>query len=167
MSDGPRAAKFAAEFVAAQQEFIRLVESLTDEQWRRIGKNFPQRSGDEDEGRRVGIIAHHAATSGPFIIDRIQGMLDGRPMPQIDFRVSNLKHAEEHADVTKKEVLDELRKTQPEIAAAVRAIPDSVLDESRDTPAGPMSVAMRLERVLVGHLKGHQGSIEAAISWLV
>ena len=161
---GPRAAQYAAQFEAAQQEFIRLVESLTDEQWRTVGKNFPQRFGDEDEGRRVGVIAHHAATSGPFIIDRIQRMLDGRPMPQVDFRVSNAKHAEEHADVSRTEVLAELRKTQPEIAAAVRAIPDSELDQSRDTPAGPMSAAMRLERVLIGHLKGHQGSIESAIS---
>jgi hypothetical protein len=160
---GPRAAQYAAQFAATQQEFIRLVESLTDEQWRKVGRNFPERFGDEDEGRRVGVIAHHAATSGPFIMDRIQRLLDGRPMPSVDFRISNAKHAEEHSDVTKDEVLAELRKTEPEIAAAVRAIPDFQLDESRETPAGPMSVAMRLERVLVGHLKGHQGSIEAAI----
>jgi hypothetical protein len=161
---GPRAAQYAAQFEAAQQEFISLVESLTDEQWRRVGRNYPQRFGDEDEGRMVGVIAHHVAISGPLIIDRIERMLDGRPLPQVDFRVSNAKHAEEHADVTREEVLTALRKTEPEIAAAVRAIPDSQLDESRDTPAGPMSVAMRLERVLVGHLKGHQGSIEAALA---
>jgi DinB superfamily len=163
-SGGPRAAEYAAQFEAAQQEFIRLVETLTDEQWRRVGRNYPQRFGDEDEGRSVGVIAHHVAISGPFIVDRIERMLDGRPMPQVDFRVSNAQHAEEHADVTRQEVLAALRKTEPEIATAVRAIPDSQLDESRDTPAGPMSVAMRLERVLVGHLKGHQGSIEAALA---
>ena len=161
---GPRAAQYAALFEAAQQEFIRLVGSLTDEQWRRVGKNYPEQAGDEDEGRRVGVIAHHVAISGPFIMERIQLMLDGRPMPPVDFRISNAKHAEEHADVTREEVLAELRKTEPAIAAAVRAIPDSMLDQPRDTPAGPMSVAMRLERVLVGHLKGHRGSIEAAIS---
>ena len=29
--------------------------------------------------------------------------------------------------------------------------------------AGPMAVAQRLERVLIGHIAVHQGSIEAAI----
>lgn len=51
-----------------------------------------------------------------------------------------------------------------EIAGAVRAIPDDQLDMVLETPVGPMSVQQRLERVLIGHLKGHQLSIEAAIS---
>mgnify|MGYP001793633157 CR=1 FL=1 len=113
---GRRAAEYASEFEAAQQEFIRLVESLTDEQWRKVGKNFPQRISDEDEGRRLGVIAHHVATSGLVIIDRIQRMLDGRPRPQVGVRSCNAKHAEENADVTKEDVLAELRKTDCVIA---------------------------------------------------
>ncbi len=161
---GPRAADYATQFEAAQQEFIHLVESLTDEHWGRIGRNHPKRINEEDEGRPVGVIAHHVAISGPFIIDRLQGMLAGRPLAPVDFRIGNALHAEEHAGVTRETVLDLLRTTQPQIAAAVRAMPDSQLDQSRDTPAGPMSVAQRLERVLIGHLQGHQGSIKAAIS---
>jgi hypothetical protein len=161
---GPRAAHYAEQFEAAQQGFIRLVESLTDEQWRRVGRNYPQRFNEEDEGRPVGVIAHHVAISGPFIIDRIQGMLAGRPLAPVDFRIGNARHAEEQAAVTREAVLDVLRTTQPQIAAAMRAIPDSQLDEARDTPAGPMSAAQRLERVLIGHLQSHRGSIEAAIS---
>ena len=161
---GPRAAHYATQFEGAQQEFTRLVESLTDEQWLRVGRNYPKKVNEEDEGRPVGVIAHHVAISGPFIIDRIQGMLAGRPLAPVDFRTSNARHAKEQTGVTRETVLDLLRTTQPQIAAAVRAIPDSQLDESRDTPAGPMSVAQRLERVLIGHLQGHQGSIEAAIS---
>jgi hypothetical protein len=45
----------------------------------------------------------------------------------------------------------------------VRSIPDDQLDIERSTPAGPMSAAARVERVLIGHLKQHQGSIEGAI----
>ena len=66
--------------------------------------------------------------------------------------------------VTKEEVLRILRESKPQIAADVRGIPDDQLDASRDTPAGPMSVAFRLERVLIGHIKMHQGSIEAALA---
>jgi DinB superfamily len=160
-----RSAAYADQFDAAQDEFIRLVESLDDEQWNRVGKNYPQRINEEDEGRSVGVIAHHAAVSGDFIIDRIQLMVRGEtPPPPGDFGKLNAEHASEHASVTRHEVLQVLRESKPRIAEAVRAIPEDQLDVSRDTPAGPMSVAIRLERVLIGHLKMHQGSIEAALA---
>jgi hypothetical protein len=158
-----RSARYATEFEAAQDEFIRLLESLSDAQWQARGGNFPERMNDEDEERTVGVIAHHVATSGPFIIERIQSMLAGRSMQRLDFRAANARHAQEHADVTKDEVLRVLRQTRSPIADAVRAIPDDQLDQQRETPVGPMSVAQRLERVLIGHIKAHQGSIETAI----
>jgi hypothetical protein len=79
-------------------------------------------------------------------------------------RAINSEHAREHADVTKDEVLRLLRSSKPRIAEAVRAIPDNQLDIQRDTPAGPMSAAQRVERVLIGHMQQHQGSIQAAIA---
>ena len=57
-----RSALLAAQFTAAQESFIRLVESLSDEQWWFQGVNTPDlRINDEDETRRVGVIAHHVA----------------------------------------------------------------------------------------------------------
>ncbi len=160
-----RVAKFAEDFEAAQDGFIRLVESLSDEQWQLVGQNFPQRINEEDEGRPVGVIAHHVAQSGPFIMDRITKMSRGEKLaPAGDFKEINAGHAAEHHDCTREEVLQMLRESKPKIAAAVRAIPEDQLDQQRETPAGPMSVAQRLERVLIGHLKMHQGSIEAALS---
>jgi hypothetical protein len=159
-----RAAQYADQFEAAQDEFIRAIESLTDQQWHLIGKNYPQRINEEDEGRPVGVIAHHVAINGDFIISRIQSMLAGVPLTPVDFRAANHQHAEKNARVTKNEVLRALRDSKPRLAAAVRAIPDSQLDEMRDTPVGPMSAAQRIERVLIGHMKQHQGSIEAAIT---
>jgi hypothetical protein len=159
-----RTARYAAEFEAAQDEFIRLVESLTDEQWARVGKNHPERTNDEDEKRAVGVIADHVAQVEPFIVERIQLMIEGKPMPPVDFRATNAKHAAEHSGVSRQDVVKRLREHRDRISEMVRAIPDSELDLARDTPAGPMSVAQRLERVLIGHIKTHQGSIEAAIS---
>ena len=164
-STSVRSAEFADRFEAAQDEFIRLVESLDDERWKRVGRNYPQRVNDEDERRSLGVIAHHAATSGPFILERIQLMAAGKSLPPVgDFRDLNARHAAENAGVTRDEVLSVLRETKGSIAAAVRAIPDDQLDQQRETPVGPMSVAQRLERVLIGHLKMHQGSIEAALA---
>jgi len=128
------------------------------------GINHPKRMNDEDEARPLGVIAHHVATSGHWIMNPIQGMLGGRPLPPVDFRQVNAKHADEHADVTQEAVLAVLRESAPRLAAAVRAIPDDQLDQSRDTPAGPMSTAQRVEMVLIGHIPADQGSIEATKS---
>lgn len=161
-STAARSAEFADRFEAAQDEFIRLIESLGGEQCQPVGKNYPQRVNDEDERRTVGVIAHHVATSGPFILERIQLMAAGKSLPPVgDFRELNARHAAENAGVTRDEVLSVLRETKGQIAAAVRAIPDDQLDQQRETPAGPMSVAQRLDRVF---LKMHQGSIEVALA---
>jgi hypothetical protein len=159
-----RSDQYAQQFEAAQDEFIRLVESLNDEQWRFVGRNFPQRINEEDEGRPVGVIAHHVATNGDYITERIQTMLAGGPLAPINIREINAEHARSHAGVTKDEVLRLLSSSKGRIASAVRGIPDDQLDIERSTPAGPMSAAQRIERVLIGHMKQHQGSIEAAIA---
>ena len=159
-----RSAQLAEPFEAAHDGFIRVIESLNDEQWHRAGKNFPKRIDDEDEGRPLGVIAHHVASNGDWIMQRIQTMLAGGPLAPVNMRVINSEHAREHADVTKNEVLRLLRASKTRIADAVRAIPDGQLDIQRETPAGPMSAAQRVERVLIGHMQQHQGSIEAAIA---
>ena len=164
MKVGTRAAKYADDFVAAQRGFIELVQSLSDDQWRAVGRNFPERINDVDESRTVGVIAHHVASSEQFIIDRIYLMLDEKPMPPVDFTESNAQHAAKKSGVTRDEVVALLRANEVGIAPRVRAIPDDKLDVEHQTPAGPATVAQRLERVLIGHLKMHQGSIEAALT---
>jgi hypothetical protein len=159
-----RSAELADQYEAAHDDFVHLVESLSDDQWHLTGKNYPKRIGDEDEGRRVGVIAHHVATNGDWIVQRIQTMLAGGPLAPVNQREINAEHARENAGVTKDAVLRLLRASRSRIADAVRAIPDNQLDIQRETPAGPMSAAQRVERVLIGHMKQHQGSIEAAIS---
>jgi hypothetical protein len=112
----------------------------------------------------LGVIAHHVATNGDWIMQRIQTMLAGGPLAPVNTREINAEQARTHANVGKDEVLRLLRAGKPRIAEAVRAIPDNQLDIERETPAGPMSAAQRVERVLIGHMKQHQGSIEAAVA---
>ena len=164
MAGDVRASKFADDFVAAQRQFAELVGSLSDEQWRLVGENFPQRTNDEDERRPIGVIAHHVASSEQFIVDRIYMMLESKPLTAVDFRHTNARHAEQHSDVTREEVVRLLNENELQIAPRVRAIPDDALDTVHETPAGPTSIAQRLERVLIGHMKQHQGSIEAALT---
>ena len=159
-----RSGAFAEQFQTAQDGFIELVESLDDEQWHCVGKNYPQRMNDEDEGRLVGVIAHHVASSQDTLMERIQATVRGGVPPPIDIRANNARHAAEHADATRDEVLRALRHNKTAIAEKIRSIPDDKLDITQDSAAGPLSVAQRLERVLIGHIGMHRGSIEAAIS---
>jgi hypothetical protein len=160
-----RSARLADQFEAAQEDFIRLVESLTVEHWRMRGQNTPdQRLNNEDENRPVGVIAHHAAVNQDWIMNRIKAIIEDKPTPPIDFKEVNAHHANEHAHATRAEVLALLRESKPRIAKDLRAIPDHQLDKERQLPSGTMTVQQRIERVLIGHMKSHQASIEATIA---
>ena len=160
-----RSAGLADQFEAAQQSFINLVESLTNEQWRMRGVNTPElRQNDEDESRTVGVIAHHVASTQPWIMSRIRAIIEDGPTPPVDFKIINAEHAIKHADATKAEVMGLLRKSLRGITNEVRTIPDNMLDKERQLPTGVMTVQQRIERVLIGHMKAHQASIEATIS---
>ena len=105
----PRSAQLAEQYEFAHDEFFQLIESLNPDQWHMAGKNFPKRINDEDEGRPVGVIAHHVATNGDWIIERIQTMLAGGPLAPVNTRAINSEHARTHASVTKDDVLRLLR----------------------------------------------------------
>jgi hypothetical protein len=159
-----RSARLADEFEAAQERFINLVESLTDEQWRMRGVNTPElRQNDEDESRPVGVITHHVASTQPWIMGRIRAIIEDGPTPPVDFKIINAQHAVEHARATKAEVVGMLQENLHRITDEVRAIPDQMLDKERQLPTGVMTVQQRIERVLIGHMKAHQASLEATI----
>ena len=156
--------RLADQFEAAHDGFIRVVESLTSEQWRMRGRNTPgMRINDEDEARPLGVIAHHVAVNEEVIMGRIQAVLQDKPTQPVDFKQINARHANEYADTTKDAVLSLLRESGSQIAKDLRAIPDEKLDMAKELPSGRMTVEQRIERVLIGHLTGHQGSIEATI----
>lgn len=160
-----RADEYAARFEAEQQALIDLLEPLTPEQWRRSGANHPQRINEEDERRPVGVIAHHVALSAPGILDRLLAVAEGRPAPPVaDFQAENARHAAEHAAVEKAEVLALLAEQRGRIVAALRGLTEDQLDRATETPAGRMTVSERIERVLIGHVAMHRGSIETALS---
>jgi DinB family protein len=161
-----RSGRLADQFEAAQEGFIKVVEALTNDQWKMRGRNTPgMRINDEDEARPLGVIAHHVAVNQNVIMGRIQAVLHDVPTPAANFKEINAKHANEYADTTKAEVLSLLRNTGEQIAKDLRAIPDAKLDKARELPSGgAMTVEQRIERVLIGHVTSHQGSIEATIA---
>src|SRR5260370_13847392 len=151
-----RSARLADQFEAAQESFIRLVESLTVEHWRMRGKNTPElRLNNEDESRVVGVIAHHVAVNQDWIMSRIKAIIDDKPTPPVDFTQINARHSNEHAHATRAEVLALLREGKPRLGKELRAIPGDQPDKERQLPSGTMTVQLRIERVLIGHMKAH------------
>jgi hypothetical protein len=122
------------------------------------------RINDEDEARPLGVIAHHVAVNLKLIMGRIQAAIRDQPTPPLDFKQVNARHANEYADTTKAEVVSLLRDSGQQIAKDLRSIPDENLDIAQELPSGKMTVQQRIERVLIGHIQGHQGSIEATIA---
>ena len=161
-----RSASLADQFETTLDKFTHVVESLSSEQWRMRGRNTPgMRINDEDEARPLGVIAHHVAVNLNVIMGRIQAVLHDQQTAPANFKEINAKHANEYADTTKAEVVSLIRESGSQIAKDLRAIPDDKLDKARDLPSGgTMTVQQRIERVLIGHITGHQGSIEATIS---
>jgi hypothetical protein len=161
-----RSERLADQFEAAHEIFIQVVEGLTNDQWRMRGKNTPgMRINDEDEARPLGVIAHHVAVNEKVIMGRIQAVLHDAPTPPANFKEINARHANEYADTTKAQVVSLLRDSGQQIAKDLRSIPDEKLDTARELPSGgTMTVEQRIERVLIGHIRGHQGSIEATIA---
>jgi hypothetical protein len=160
-----RSGSLADQFEAALENFTGVVESLTSDQWRMRGRNTPgMRINDEDEARPLGVIAHHVAVNLNVIMGRIQAAILDQTTPQIDFKQTNARHANEYADTTKADVLTLLRASGDQIAKDLRSITDEKLDIAKELPSGTMTVQQRIERVLIGHIQGHQGSIEATIA---
>jgi hypothetical protein len=160
-----RAARLADQFEAAHERFVQVVEALTSDQWRMRGRNTPgQRINDEDEARPLGVIAHHVAVNENVIMGRIQTFLRDAPLPPLDIKGTNARHANEYADTTKADVVSLLRNSGDQIVKDLRTISDEMLDKAQELPSGKMTVQQRIERVLIGHIQSHQGSIEATIA---
>jgi hypothetical protein len=160
-----RSGSLADQFESTLQNFTELVESLTTDQWRMRGRNTPgMRINDEDEARPLGVIAHHVAVNLKVIMGRIETAMREQQAPPLDIKQANARHANEYADTTKAQVLSLLQDSGRQIAKNLRSIPDEKLDVAQELPSGKMTVQQRIERVLIGHIQGHQGSIEATIA---
>src|ERR1700680_915764 len=117
-----RSGRLADQFEAALENFVRVVDSLTNDQWRMRGRNTPgMRINDEDEARPLGVIAHHVAVNEEVIMGRIEAVMRDARTQRVDFKEINAKHANEYADTTKDAVVSLLRDSGREIAKHLRA----------------------------------------------
>ena len=84
-------------------------------------------------GRTVGLLVHHVAIVYPIEVELARALAGGTAVTDVTWEVVaelNAKNAREHAEVTKAEALELLRRNSREAAAAVRAFTDDELDRA-------------------------------------
>ena len=149
-----RVQALAAEFERANDELIAAVDAFSEAQWRSVC---------EGEGWSVAVTAHHVAVGYAAIAEmlRLAARGEARRLSFEQLHERNARHAEAYADVGQAETVDLLRRNGAEALAVVRGFDDAQLDvvpgENGRSPAE------LIERVLIGHLRGHVASIRAAV----
>jgi uncharacterized damage-inducible protein DinB len=149
-----RARALADRFEQANRELIQTVERLSDGQWK---------MKTEGEGWTVGVVAHHVAGGHAGISGWVQKIANGEPIA-VDMDAlhkRNAEHAVQHAHTTKAETLALLRQNGAAATAVVRGLGDAQLDQVGG--ALKMTAAQAIERILIGHVQDHHGSIKKAI----
>src|SRR5262245_19734335 len=109
---GSRAEALAKQFEGKAAEATRLLEGLSDADWKKV---------TDAEKWPVGVTAHHVADSHETISKLIETVAAGQSVRNLTFDVlhsMNAKHAREHANCTKSETI-ELHKKGSATAAGV------------------------------------------------
>jgi hypothetical protein len=151
-----RSEEFAKRFEQVNSEFTRAVESSSDGQWRAVCK---------DEGRAVGVTAHHVAVSHVGISGLVGAIAAGAAMPPLtmdNINEGNAAHAAEHANCRKEETAKLLRENGVAAAQMVRGLSDDQLDKAGSFVGQEMTAGQAIENVLIGHVSGHLASLKAA-----
>jgi hypothetical protein len=154
---GARAEELAKKFEASCGEMNRVVEGLSDADWKKVttAEKWP-----------IGVVAHHVAQGHTNISGLIQVVAKGQPAPHLTMdmiHANNAKHAQEQAGVTKAETLVALKTGSAKAAAIVRGLSDAELDRSGKVlvEAPAMTAAQAIEGILINHVNEHLGSIRA------
>ena len=156
---GAKAEALAQQFETKAGEATRLLEGLSDADWKKV---------TEAEKWSVGVTAHHVAGSHQPISDLIKTVAAGQSVPNFTLdmlHAMNAKHAQEHADCTRVETIELHEKGAAIAAAIVRAVSDDQLANSGTviTGAPAMTAEQVITAILINHLDDHFGSIRKTV----
>ena len=154
-----KAADLAAKLEAANGAVIEAVENSSEAAWQRVTSS---------EGWSVGVTAHHIAVSHGPVMGLVELVATGGEVPPITMEMihaGNAQHAQEHANCTREEVLEILRRDGRAAADKLRGLSDEQLDRTASMAfagGAEMSAAQLAEMILIGHPVQHLESIKAA-----
>lgn len=152
----PRAHELAERLAELNGEIIRFVQECPKFVWE---------SPCPDDGRPVGVVAHHIASSHAPIVQLLMLMANGEPVPSITAAMldqANAHHAAQSAGCTPDEVVELLRARGREACDAVRSLRNEQLSRraSGELFGARMSTEELVENVLLGHAAGHFARIK-------
>lgn len=152
-----RAKKLSERLNSFNEEVIAFVESCTESDWKKIGvEQWP-----------AGVTARHIGAIHYPAIFGAKKIIKGEKFPEMTMEqiIENAnKHAREHAECTKSEVLEILREQGLKIMEFARGLEDSDLDKTGYLPAlgMEMTVEQYIEAVVLQGSNDHFQSIKAA-----
>jgi hypothetical protein len=142
-----------------KDDVIAYVDNLSGEEWN---------AQCEWEEWTAGVTARHIG-AGHFGIFGMCGMvLEGKDLPPLtvdEINAMSDKDSREHADATKAETLERLRKNGAELAAFIGGLSDDQLDSKGSMPAfgGEASVNQIIEFVIFQSAQEHFDSMKKAV----
>ncbi len=152
-----RSKKLADRLNSFNEQVISFVESCTEADWPKIGaEQWP-----------VGVTARHIGANHYSAVAGAKKILKGEKFPEMTMEqiTENAnRHAREHAECTKSEVLDILRREGRKVVEFAGGLEDSQLDKAGYLPAlgGNLTVEQFLETVILQTANEHFQSMKAA-----
>jgi hypothetical protein len=152
-----RSEKLASEFEQAVSDFAQTIEQIPEDKW--AAKGGP-------EGWTIAGVAQHVSGQFPLEMEYITAAAEGRPLPSYtwdDINSRNETRAQRNANVSKAEVLRELREGAASTAAYLRGLSDEQLDRTGSlllANNASVSTQQLIEGgVLIDHVRGHLESL--------
>jgi uncharacterized damage-inducible protein DinB len=154
-----RAKEISERIKSFSDNVMAFVENLSDDDWRKVCKS---------EEWPVGATAYHLG-AGHFAIFDMAGMIvrgeDLPPLTMDQINAMSDKQAREHADCTKAEAIEALRKNSVEMVAFVAGLTDDELDRKGSMPAfgGEATTEQLIQFVIFESATRHFDSMKTAV----
>jgi hypothetical protein len=130
---------------SVNNDMISFVENCPDDVWQKVtsGEQWP-----------VGVVAHHVAAGHYGILDWAKMIVTGVALPELTMDAIdqiNTKHAEEHVNCTKSEVLGLLKQNGSSIIRFVAELDDEKLDRTShlELVGGEISTQQFIENFII------------------
>ena len=145
------------QFTALNNEIIAFVEHCPASLWRTPCAN---------DGRTVAVVAHHIASSHEPVMQLVQLVADGQPLPPLSYELfdaMNAQQAQQAADCTPQAVSALLQEKGQSVATALRQLhPEQLARTAHITFANAtMRAHDVIEQILIGHARHHFANMQA------
>ena len=152
--------QLATSFEKANDELIKAVSALTDEQWR---------TATAAEGWSVGVTAHHVVASREHVMHIVRLLATSPATVEFTQQMlndSNAEHAKQFSGASRAETLELARTSGSKVAAELRGMSDDALAQGGEMSGfgRRMTAADMVEGALTGHALGHLESIRTTTS---